>query len=51
LHPARTKTYAEAIDLLKQSAERTATKWEPIVSRISAAELTRDQGPGFFTRG
>jgi len=51
LRPARTKTYTEAIDLLKQSAARTATKWEPIVSRTAAAELTRDQGLGFFTEG
>jgi len=51
LHPVRTKTYAEATDLLKQSAERTATKWEPIVSRTSATDVTRDQGPGFFTEG
>jgi unsaturated chondroitin disaccharide hydrolase len=49
LRPARTKTYAEAIDLLKQSAERTANKWEPILSRTGAAEVTRDQGLGFFT--
>jgi unsaturated chondroitin disaccharide hydrolase len=51
LRPARIKTYTEAIDLLKQSAERTATKWEPIVSRTGAAALTRDQGLGFFTEG
>src|SRR5205823_2432060 len=51
LQPARTKTYAEAVDLLKQSAERTATKWEPIVSRTGAAAITRDQGLGFFTEG
>ena len=51
LRPARTKTYAEAIELLRQSAERTAVKWEPIVSRTGAAELTRDQGLGFFTEG
>jgi unsaturated chondroitin disaccharide hydrolase len=51
LQPARTKTYAEAIDLLKQSAKRAATKWEPIVSRSGAAALTRDQGLGFFTEG
>jgi unsaturated chondroitin disaccharide hydrolase len=51
LKPARKKTYDEAIELLKQSAERTATKWEPIVSRTGAAALTRDQGPGFFTEG
>ncbi len=49
LRPARTKTYAEAIDLLRQSAERTATKWEPIISRTGAANMTRDQGVGFFT--
>ncbi len=51
LEPARTKTYAEAIELLQQSAERTATKWEPILSRIPAEELTRDKGLGFFTEG
>jgi unsaturated chondroitin disaccharide hydrolase len=51
LRPARTKTYTEAIDLLKQSAERTATKWEPVVSRTPAAQLTRDQGLGFFSEG
>jgi unsaturated chondroitin disaccharide hydrolase len=51
LRPARTKTYTEAIDLLKQSAERTATKWEPILSRTGAADVTRDQGLGFFTEG
>ncbi len=49
LRPARTKTYAEAIDLLKQSAERTATKWAPIISRTGAGDATRDQGLGFFT--
>jgi unsaturated chondroitin disaccharide hydrolase len=49
LRPARTKTYAEAIDLLRQSAERTATKWEPILSRTGAADVTRDQGLGFFS--
>jgi unsaturated chondroitin disaccharide hydrolase len=51
LRPSRTKTYAEAIDLLKQSAERTATTWEPILSRTSAADVTRDQGLGFFSEG
>jgi unsaturated chondroitin disaccharide hydrolase len=51
LRPARTKTYAEAIDLLKQSAERTEARWVPIASRTSAADFTRDQGLGFFTEG
>jgi unsaturated chondroitin disaccharide hydrolase len=51
LQPARTKTYAEAIELLQQSAERTATKWEPILSQTPAAELTAGKGLGFFTEG
>jgi len=51
LRPARMKTYAEAIDLLKQSAARTATKWEPIISRTGPADVTRDQGLGFFSEG
>ncbi|MEO8436430.1 MAG: DUF4861 family protein, partial [Pyrinomonadaceae bacterium] len=51
LRPERTKTYAEAIDLLKRSAERTATKWEPILSRTGVADVTRDQGLGFFSEG
>jgi unsaturated chondroitin disaccharide hydrolase len=51
LQPARKKTYAEAIDLLRQSAERTATKWEPIVSQTPPEAATRDQGLGFFTEG
>jgi len=51
LQPARRKTYAEAIDLLRQSAERTATKWEPIVSQTGAADFARDKGLGFFTEG
>jgi unsaturated chondroitin disaccharide hydrolase len=51
LRPARTKTYAEAISFLIQAAERTATKWEPVISRTGATALTRDQGLGFFTEG
>jgi unsaturated chondroitin disaccharide hydrolase len=51
LPPARKRTYAEAIDLLKQSAERTATKWDPIVSRTPPEEASRDKGLGFFTEG
>jgi unsaturated chondroitin disaccharide hydrolase len=51
LQPARKKTYAEALDLLKQSAVRTATKWEPLISRTPPAEAAHDRGPGFFTEG
>jgi unsaturated chondroitin disaccharide hydrolase len=51
LQPARGKTYAEAIDLLRQSAERTARKWEPIVASSPAEDAGRDKGAGFFTEG
>ena len=51
LQSTRKRTYAEAIDLLKQSAERTAKKWEPIVSQTPPEEATRDKGLGFFTEG
>jgi unsaturated chondroitin disaccharide hydrolase len=51
LKPARAKTHSEAIELLRQSAERTATKWEPIISRTPPTESTRDKGEGFFTEG
>src|SRR5437763_2722574 len=51
LQPARKKSYAEAIELLKQSAQRDVAKWEPIVSRTPPEEVTRDKGDGFFTEG
>ena len=51
LQPARKKTYDEAIALLRQSAERTAQKWAPIVSKTALEEVTRDKGDGFFTEG
>ena len=51
LQPARQKSYAEAIELLKQAAERDAAKWEAIVSRTPPEEATRDKGDGFFTEG
>lgn len=51
LRPAKKKTYAEALDLLRQSAERTAQTLEPAVSRTKPAEAARDAGEGFFTEG
>jgi uncharacterized protein DUF4861 len=51
LQPAKKKSYAEAIDLLKQSAARTAEKLEPAISRTTAADSERDAGEGFFTEG
>src|SRR5262249_11290440 len=37
LQPGKKKSYAEAISLLSQSADRTAQKWEPIISRTAPA--------------
>ena len=51
LTPAKKKTYAEAIDLLRRSAERTAQKLEPNVSTTPPADAGRDTGEGFFTEG
>ncbi|HSQ23518.1 MAG TPA: DUF4861 family protein [Pyrinomonadaceae bacterium] len=51
LSPAKKKSYAEAINLLKQSAERTAQKLEPLILKSPPAEGGRDTGEGFFTEG
>lgn len=45
------RTRAEAIALLKESAERTATKWEGIISQTPPETVSRDKGLGFFTEG
>lgn len=47
LHPARAKTYAEAIALLQKEAVRTAEKWAP---RLTAT-VSKESGGGFFTEG
>jgi len=51
LQPSKKKSYAEAIDLLKQSAERTARTLEPAISRTNPAAAAREAGEGFFTEG
>ena len=51
LQPAKKKTYAEAIELLRKSAERTAQKLEPVISKTASAEAARSNGDGFFTEG
>jgi len=45
------KTYPQAIDLLRQAAERTATKWAPIVAATRIEEVEKTKGAGFFTEG
>ena len=51
LRPATRKTYAQAIELLKQSAERTAQKLEPALTKTAPADAARDVGDGYFTEG
>jgi rhamnogalacturonyl hydrolase YesR len=51
LQPAHKRTYAEAIALLRQSAERTASTWEPLISKTLPADAAVDRGIGFFTEG
>jgi rhamnogalacturonyl hydrolase YesR len=52
LAPAGHKTYAQAIELMRQAAERTARKWEPVISASKPEEINFTSGaPGFFTVG
>jgi unsaturated chondroitin disaccharide hydrolase len=51
LAPARHKTYREAIELLRQSAARTARKWAPILASVPRAPGLRFEGPGFLEDG
>src|SRR5256714_15057552 len=36
---------------MRQAAERTAAKWEPVVSKSPPEEAAKDKGLGFFTEG
>lgn len=51
LRPSAPKTYAQAIGLLQQEIDRTATKWEPIVAASAPSGMGANQGLGFFTDG
>lgn len=51
LHPAQRRTYAQAIALLRQAAERTAQKWEPIIAATPPEIVNKTTGLGFFTEG
>ncbi|HKV42091.1 MAG TPA: DUF4861 family protein, partial [Blastocatellia bacterium] len=45
------KSYKEAIDLLRQEIDRTAEKWEAIISGTEHSGIGANKGSGFFTEG
>jgi unsaturated chondroitin disaccharide hydrolase len=45
------KTYSQAIDLLKQEIDRTATKWEATIAASAPGDMAPNKGLGFFTDG
>ncbi|HWX53579.1 MAG TPA: DUF4861 family protein [Verrucomicrobiae bacterium] len=51
LASATPKTFAQAIGLLQQEIDRTATKWEPIVTASAPGTIATNKGLGFFTDG
>jgi unsaturated chondroitin disaccharide hydrolase len=51
LHPIGSRTYKQAIDLLRKEIDRTATQWEPVVSAAPPASVSKSAGDGFFTDG
>ncbi len=52
LAPATHKTYTQAIELMQQAAERTARKWEPVLSAAKPEDINSTGGAlGFFTVG
>jgi unsaturated chondroitin disaccharide hydrolase len=51
LHPAATRSLAQAIALLQQEIDRTATKWESAIAANSLGSVDGHNGSGFFTNG
>ena len=45
------KTYAQAIDLLRRAADRTAATFEPVIRTSSPGAMDKYAGKGFFTEG
>ena len=45
------RTWADAIALLRQAADRTATRFAPIVSQTPVGAMDKTNGHGFFTEG
>jgi unsaturated chondroitin disaccharide hydrolase len=45
------RTYKQAIDLMREDVERTASKWEPIITAANPKDFDHSNGVGFFTDG
>lgn len=46
--PHRAKTFSEAISLIRQFMDRTATQWEPVIRATARGGVSANQGEGFF---
>ena len=51
LHPIGSRTYKQAIDLLQKEIDRTAAKWEPVITAAPPNDVSDIAGDGFFTEG
>jgi unsaturated chondroitin disaccharide hydrolase len=45
------RSYPQAIDLLRQAADRTARRFEPLIHATPVGSMDRNTGQGFFTDG
>jgi unsaturated chondroitin disaccharide hydrolase len=51
LAPAKKKTYTEAIELMRQAADRTGAALEPAITSTAIGTADKFEGNGFFTEG
>jgi unsaturated chondroitin disaccharide hydrolase len=51
LKPAKKKTYTEALELMRQSADRTGTTLEPVIAATPIDQVDKTHASGFFTEG